>query len=826
RAPKAGGDAHGTHRNKSPPRRWWWPFTTRSGTPGGGVTTRRFTRPQHEAVVRVLRPHLSGLALNPAGHNTAILDWAEWEAAFTAEDLPRLDEELIAYTVFDERGRPWTVQFRHTADEIAELDRLGLFDIDFPAALAAHEAEHAARPHATHPEHGWRQHRLEVAELVIHLERARTRRDGARAPSALFTEHDPAPLPGTEQPRPGDQAPGKKAGVAPNTAAGGQHVLDGMAREELRREAEKLTDDYREVLTLLFIDELPVKETAERMGRSAGAIRMLRDRAVTELRRLRAEGDSDPARAQSPRRGMKGDESRHRLGLVVKDAVADADRIHREHARGRLTAGEAEHAIRGLNDRIEALEGLPRHVVDAWVLYHGVGVPGLPLSLVARQLGIDRTNLRRQLERYGLTTRHQTGWSPTVAQTTRVPAISPDTALLAAALSSPPRTREQWWRLLYLQGRSLSEIAAAYGTTVRAVQDVVSSRDQRAERLLRDRVRDAVIAGYAHPRDARVEVGGAWRQGASPVQIARVQRLDLHLVHLVLAQLISENSFRDRYRQHDLLSRPLPTPRPAPPLSLRAVLDAVTAPGTHTLDELERTLSNTPKRIRNHLSALIRLGLVGIEGHGDSRRYRPTPGTPELVGRIDAHTLHPYRELRSTLAALDWLLNEPFDPSDGFGRDAVAQRLTKVDELIRDGADHGRGRHTLRRLLNAVATHPEIRIADLSMLLGWHHSAMRVRLEGLKNLGLINITRNGGELRYELAEGTRPLLADLDRRAEVTDAERRGRLDTLADLLDGDPTLRSRESLAQYRYALAQIGFPVRKRSGGGPDTFVTLGGL
>jgi RNA polymerase sigma-70 factor (ECF subfamily) len=52
----------------------------------------------------------------------------------------------------------------------------------------------------------------------------------------------------------------------------------------LADELAAMPDDYREVLVLRNLEGLPFVEVAERMGRSAGAVRMLWLRAVEKLR--------------------------------------------------------------------------------------------------------------------------------------------------------------------------------------------------------------------------------------------------------------------------------------------------------------------------------------------------------------------------------------------------------------------------------------------------------------------------------------------------------------------------------------------------------------
>jgi RNA polymerase sigma-70 factor (ECF subfamily) len=53
------------------------------------------------------------------------------------------------------------------------------------------------------------------------------------------------------------------------------HVAEAIAR---------LPDDYQEVLLLRVFEELPAEEVARRMGRTAGAVRMLQMRALAALK--------------------------------------------------------------------------------------------------------------------------------------------------------------------------------------------------------------------------------------------------------------------------------------------------------------------------------------------------------------------------------------------------------------------------------------------------------------------------------------------------------------------------------------------------------------
>ncbi len=71
-------------------------------------------------------------------------------------------------------------------------------------------------------------------------------------------------------------------------AAGGPSPSQiALAHEEAVRLADTLTrlpDDYQTVLLLRVFEELPAEEVARRMGRSAGAVRMLQMRTLTALR--------------------------------------------------------------------------------------------------------------------------------------------------------------------------------------------------------------------------------------------------------------------------------------------------------------------------------------------------------------------------------------------------------------------------------------------------------------------------------------------------------------------------------------------------------------
>jgi len=66
----------------------------------------------------------------------------------------------------------------------------------------------------------------------------------------------------------------------------GEAVTSMLEHEKLRRTMGRLRDDYRTVLVLRFLGELSPEETAQVMGRSAGAVRVLQHRALLALRKL------------------------------------------------------------------------------------------------------------------------------------------------------------------------------------------------------------------------------------------------------------------------------------------------------------------------------------------------------------------------------------------------------------------------------------------------------------------------------------------------------------------------------------------------------------
>ncbi len=69
-------------------------------------------------------------------------------------------------------------------------------------------------------------------------------------------------------------------------------IIGGMEVADLHRYLLKLPVDYRTVLVLRFLNDLSHEETAQVMGKSAGAVRVLQHRALAALRALMERGEA------------------------------------------------------------------------------------------------------------------------------------------------------------------------------------------------------------------------------------------------------------------------------------------------------------------------------------------------------------------------------------------------------------------------------------------------------------------------------------------------------------------------------------------------------
>ncbi|HZD55217.1 MAG TPA: RNA polymerase sigma factor [Anaerolineales bacterium] len=66
----------------------------------------------------------------------------------------------------------------------------------------------------------------------------------------------------------------------------GDQAITNLEHQELRQILDHMREDYRMVLVLRFLSELSPEETAQVMGRSTGAVRVLQHRALSALRNI------------------------------------------------------------------------------------------------------------------------------------------------------------------------------------------------------------------------------------------------------------------------------------------------------------------------------------------------------------------------------------------------------------------------------------------------------------------------------------------------------------------------------------------------------------
>ncbi len=81
--------------------------------------------------------------------------------------------------------------------------------------------------------------------------------------------------------------------LAARTLSPSQAAADREAAVRLADVLSHLAPDYQTVLVLRVFEGLPVEEVAQRMERSAGAVRMLQLRALTALRQELKHSDAD-----------------------------------------------------------------------------------------------------------------------------------------------------------------------------------------------------------------------------------------------------------------------------------------------------------------------------------------------------------------------------------------------------------------------------------------------------------------------------------------------------------------------------------------------------
>ena len=83
---------------------------------------------------------------------------------------------------------------------------------------------------------------------------------------------------------PADSSNDAQGALVAATPSPSSAAMEREQAEELQRALERLPEDYREVITLRYLEELPFEEIGQRMSRSADAARKLWSRAMERLR--------------------------------------------------------------------------------------------------------------------------------------------------------------------------------------------------------------------------------------------------------------------------------------------------------------------------------------------------------------------------------------------------------------------------------------------------------------------------------------------------------------------------------------------------------------
>ncbi len=66
-------------------------------------------------------------------------------------------------------------------------------------------------------------------------------------------------------------------------------VGEKMEIERVRGAVAKLKPEYQDVIMMRFVEDLAIRETAEAMGKSEGAVKLLQHRAIKELKKMLGE---------------------------------------------------------------------------------------------------------------------------------------------------------------------------------------------------------------------------------------------------------------------------------------------------------------------------------------------------------------------------------------------------------------------------------------------------------------------------------------------------------------------------------------------------------
>lgn len=106
----------------------------------------------------------------------------------------------------------------------------------------------------------------------------------------LEREKRPQPDARVRPPDNGDDIVWLQELISGSVATPSRHAAGNEARQLLEAEIDKLPEDYGKVLRLVFFDGKPVGEVADEMGKTRGAVHLLRIRAINRLRERLGSG--------------------------------------------------------------------------------------------------------------------------------------------------------------------------------------------------------------------------------------------------------------------------------------------------------------------------------------------------------------------------------------------------------------------------------------------------------------------------------------------------------------------------------------------------------
>lgn len=66
-----------------------------------------------------------------------------------------------------------------------------------------------------------------------------------------------------------------------------------LEMEKVRLAIEQLKSDHQDVIIMRFVEDMALKETAEILGKSEGAVKLIQHRALKELKKILGEKQSD-----------------------------------------------------------------------------------------------------------------------------------------------------------------------------------------------------------------------------------------------------------------------------------------------------------------------------------------------------------------------------------------------------------------------------------------------------------------------------------------------------------------------------------------------------